>query len=235
MEGVKLLGFWGSPFSNRVELALKLKGVDYEYIEQDLSNKDSLLLKLNPVHKKVPVLIHNDKLVVESLVILEYIDETWPNGHLILPRDPYEKAVARFWAKFIDEKVQSIYIQVTTVLISFQLNSWVGTLRGGAERERVALLEMLHLKTLEDELKNKRFFGGEGIGIVDIAANFFGYWIEVIQEVTGLELVTKDKFPVLCNWIDEFVGNSVVKEILPPKDKLFALFKARLSETSWKY
>ncbi|CAN1135073.1 Glutathione S-transferase U8 [Linum perenne] len=184
MEGVKLLGFWASTFSNRVELALKLKGVDYEYIEQDLANKSPLLLELNPVHKKIPVLVHNGKSISESLVIVEYIDETWPDNHPIFPHDPYEKA---------------------------------------------------HLKTLEDELKNKRFFGGEGIGIVDIAANFFGYWIEVIQEVTGLELVTKDKFPVLCNWIDEFVGNSVVKEILPPKDKLFALFKARLSETSWKY
>ncbi|CAN1135075.1 Glutathione S-transferase U8 [Linum perenne] len=213
MEGVKLLGFWGSPFSNRVELALKLKGVDYEYIEQDLSNKDSLLLKLNPVHKKVPVLIHNDKLVVESLVILEYIDETWPNGHLILPRDPYEKAVARFWAKFIDEKCIEGFLKVL----------WCKEEERGKQMEQVSL----YLKEVEEQLKDKRFFGGEGIGIVDIAASFFGIWLELIHKVTGIELATKDKFPVICNWIDEFGGHSVVKEILPPKDKLFAAFKAR--------
>ncbi|CAN1275545.1 Glutathione S-transferase U8 [Linum perenne] len=189
MEGVKLLGFWGSPFSNRVELALKLKGVDYEYIEQDLSNKDSLLLKLNPVHKKVPVLIHNDKLVVESLVILEYIDETWPNGHLILPRDPYEKAVARFWAKFIDEKCIEGFLKVL----------WCKEEEREEERRKMMEEVTQQLKALEEQLKGKKFFGGERIGIVDIAASFFGFWLGLIQEVTGLELVTKHKFPVLCN------------------------------------
>lgn len=103
-EEVKLLGLWASPFSCRVELVLKLKGIQYQYIEVDLFNKSPLLLKSNPVHKKIPVLIHNGKPIAESHVILEYIDETWKNNP-ILPENPYDRAIARFWAKFIDEKV----------------------------------------------------------------------------------------------------------------------------------
>ena len=39
---------------------------------------------------------------------MEYIDETWkPNP--ILPEDPHGRALARFWAKFIDEKVRFNY------------------------------------------------------------------------------------------------------------------------------
>ncbi|KAK9742899.1 hypothetical protein RND81_03G204200 [Saponaria officinalis] len=104
MGEVKVFRAWRSPFSWRVELALKIKGVDYEIVDEDLSNKSDQLIKYNPVHKKVPVLVHDGKPVVESLVILEYIDEVWTENSL-LPSDPFDRAQARFWANFIDNKV----------------------------------------------------------------------------------------------------------------------------------
>lgn len=100
-----MIGSSKSLFCARVEWALKLKGVQYEYVEDDVFNKSPLLLKHNPVHKKVPVLVHDDKPIPESLVILQYIDETW-NDNNLLPQDSYERAMAHFWAKFTDEKVR---------------------------------------------------------------------------------------------------------------------------------
>ncbi|KAL4014797.1 hypothetical protein IC575_027015 [Cucumis melo] len=70
-EVVKLLDFWPSMFGMRVRIALAQKGVAYEYVEEDLRNKSPLLLQMNPIHKKIPVLIHNGKPICESSIIVQ--------------------------------------------------------------------------------------------------------------------------------------------------------------------
>lgn len=104
-EGVVVLDFWASPFCARVKIALEEKGVAYEHRDEDLfGGKSELLLKSNPIHQKVPVLLHNERPVLESSNIVYYIDDFWPSNPLI-PTAPYERAQARFWAHYIDEKV----------------------------------------------------------------------------------------------------------------------------------
>ncbi|KAK2360905.1 putative glutathione S-transferase [Trifolium repens] len=160
----------------------------------------------------VPVFVHNDKPIIESLVILEYIDEIWKQNP-ILPSDPYERASARFWSKFIDDK-----IVVASSKSVFTIDE--------KEREKHIEESTEALKILENELKGK-FFGGEEINFVDIAAVFIAFWIPLIQDITDLKLFTDEKFPKLYNWSQEFLNHPVVKENLPPKDPLFAFFKAR--------
>ena len=105
----------------RVKLALSFKGLSYADVEEDHSvGKSELLLKSNPVHNNVPVLIHNGKPVCESQIIVQYIDEVYTGtGPSLLPADPYERAMARFWATFIDDKVSS----TTSSIPAFQFVS----------------------------------------------------------------------------------------------------------------
>ncbi|XP_059305482.1 probable glutathione S-transferase [Lycium ferocissimum] len=209
MAAVKLLGLWYSPFSNRVEWALKIKGVKYEFIEEDLQNKSPLLLESNPVHKKIPVLIHNGKPICESMVILEYIDEAF-EGPSILPKDPYDRAIARFWAKFLEDKEAAV------------INAF---LRKGEEQEKGKEEFCEMLKVLDNELKDRKFFVGDKFGFADMAANFVGLWVGVFEEGSRVVLVTREKFPNFCAWRDNYITQN--KEYLPPRDELVAYFQAR--------
>ncbi|KAG2685915.1 hypothetical protein I3760_10G148600 [Carya illinoinensis] len=217
-EEVLLFGVWGSPFSRRVEMALKLKGIQYKYFEEDLTNKSPTLLKYNPIHKKIPVLVHNGKPIAESQVILEYIDETWKDCP-IFPKDPYERANARFWAKFIDEKC---------------LPGIFNACWGEEKQHQNAVKEACeHLKHLENEIGEKKYFGGEAIGFVDIVANIIGYWLGLFEEASGTKLLTREEFPKLSNWADVFVSSCGIKENLPlARDKLIAYFRSRFGTGS---
>ena len=109
-DEIILLDFWASIFGMRVRVALAEKGLKYEKREEDLWNKSPLLLEVNPVHKKIPVLIHNGKPICESMIIVQYIDEVWNHKSPLLPTDPYQRAQARFWADYIDKKVRLLLI-----------------------------------------------------------------------------------------------------------------------------
>jgi len=93
------------------------------------------------------------------------------------------------------------------------------------EREKNVAETYESLQFLENEIKDKKFFGGEELGLVDIAAVYVAFWIPLVQEIAGLDLLTSDKFPNLYKWSQEFVNHPIVKESLPPRDPVFAFFK----------
>ncbi|KAF9610774.1 hypothetical protein IFM89_024630 [Coptis chinensis] len=213
MEEVTLFGAGTSPFTYRVILALKLKGIDYTYITEDLTNKSALLLKYNPVYQRVPVLVHGGKAIAESVVILEYIDETWPENPL-LPKDPHERAVTRFWAKYFEDKVSCI--------AEFFLTT--GEKREKAEKD---CLEML--RTIEEQggLGEKKFFGGDEIGLADLVMGILARWFGVIEEVVGVKVMEPQEFPRLQAWIKNFKEVPVIKENLPDHEKMVPTYKLR--------
>ena len=84
------------------------------------------------------------------------------------------------------------------------------------------------LRTLESELKDKKYFGGDDIGYLDVVANVVAFWIQRVQSVVAIDLLNQVCFPILCKWIERLYHEiPVIKECLPPKDKHLLYIKAR--------
>ncbi len=96
---LKLYYEWRSTSTRRVRMVLHEKGLDWEglHIEKGEENENYLpwYAKLNPLGV-VPTLIHGDHVIIESNVINEYLEDTFPEVPL-RPDSPYEKARMRVW------------------------------------------------------------------------------------------------------------------------------------------
>ncbi|KAF3431387.1 hypothetical protein FNV43_RR26118 [Rhamnella rubrinervis] len=208
---VKLLGTWWSPFAMRSRIALNIKHVNYAFVDENLLSKSELLLKSNSVHKKIPVLIHGDKPVCESLIIVQYIDDVWTSDPSILPSDPYDRATALFWAAYLDEK-------------------WFPALKGilfgqGEDAKKALVDQAVEALVLVEEAfgkcsKGKPFFGGDQIGYVDIAFGCFLAMIRVTEKFNDIKLLDQAKTPELVKWAERFCQHPAVNGVMPETEEL---------------
>jgi len=217
-DELTLLGFWGSPFVLRVRLALSFMGLSYQYLEEDLKNKSELLLKSNPVHKKVPVLIHNGKPICETQIILQYLDEVYGGNSCpsLLPADPYDRAMARFWAAYIDDKLLSSFLMTSTGKTDEE--------RAEGRRQSSAAAEVLE-EALKECSKGRPFFGGDSVGYVDIVLGGFVPWLRLIDRSTGSKQFDAGKTPLLASWLEHFGSLDAAKAVMPDLERLVALSK----------
>ncbi|CAN1800926.1 Glutathione S-transferase U28 [Linum perenne] len=193
-EELILLNWGVSPFSARVKIALAEKGVtNYESRHEDVHNKSSLLMEMNPATNQIPVLIHNNKPISDSLVIIHYIDEFWNHdSHLsLLPSHPYHRARARFWADYTSK--------VPTFHLGFGL--WKSNEEKVKEASRKEMCEML--ENLQEELGEKSYFGGDKFGFVDIALIPFHSFFYTFEKVGGMDIV--NGFPKLMEWAERCI------------------------------
>jgi len=109
-----------STCSQRVRFALNAKKISFAEIKLDLLAGDQLkpdYLALNP-NGVVPTLDHDGAIVIDSSVIIEYLDEVVPRPESFTPRDPIMRARMRALMRFIDE-MPAAAVRVPTFNLAF--------------------------------------------------------------------------------------------------------------------
>ncbi len=131
---IKLHGFWRSLASYRVRAALRLKGLEFEEVEVDLLKGAQFTPEfdaVNPQHA-VPVLEIAGLHLVQSLPIIEYLEERFPSPAL-LPADAPGRARVRALAQVAASDVHPLIVP--------RVRNYLGNPLGLSEESRLAFIQ----------------------------------------------------------------------------------------------
>jgi glutathione S-transferase len=189
------------PFAERARLALSAKGIKCDVINCHLKNKPKFLTDAHP-NGQVPVLLHNGKVILESEIIVEYVDQAFPDqGKSLYPKDPAERASARAHITYFGQKVIPQFYKSQTQSES-------------REEETGKLLDALE-RWVEEPLRKAGtpYLGGQNYNTVDVNT---WPWIERIDAKVQLGLLSlpEDRFPNLTSYIKRMKTTPGVAEVV---------------------
>jgi glutathione S-transferase len=163
------------PYCARARIALAEKGVEHDVVEIDLTDRPAWIYEKNDTGR-VPVVEEDAWLLPESSVILEYLEERYPEPPL-LPADAGERALARVLIFRHDDFTKPYY-----------------AVRRGEEGAGERFDEQL--ARLDATLAARPWLTGRAYGLADIA---YVPWGLRARDVLGVSL---DRFPALRSWLD---------------------------------
>lgn len=151
-----------SPFAQKVKIALREKNIPFEIRGTDLTTADPVRAA-NP-RGEIPLLLDGDAAVWDSSIILEYIEDKWPEPAL-LPKDPLGRARARQIEELCDGPFEAVIFCTSEVTVFRRAQ---GELQAAILAEAKNSLQQL-FAYLEQQLGDKPYFGGEAWGRADCA------------------------------------------------------------------
>jgi maleylacetoacetate isomerase len=122
---LELYSYWRSSAAYRVRIALNLKALPYvthavNLVRDGGDQWTEAYREVNP-QSRVPTLVHDGQRFTQSLAIIEYLDETFPD-HRLIPRDPVDRARVRMLSQIIACDIQPLQNTSTTQYLKDKLH-----------------------------------------------------------------------------------------------------------------
>jgi len=206
------------PYAHRTVLYLARKNIPVEIINIYLKNKPEWYCKINPMGQVPAFEEQGGKVVTESTVIAQYLDDIFPEC-TVLPKDPYKKAQQKILAERLSPIVPTFYAAA----------------RNSNDPKAIEENKQKMIKAFEnaeDSLKAD-FFGGEKASYADYMIWPF---IERVHYLTQLQADNvpfgandfpgNEKFPKLTSWFKRMMELPEVKIAHAPTDKIGAYWQS---------
>lgn len=188
--------------SDRVKIALAEKGLRWEGVRVRLANKEQKkaeFLQLNP-YGKIPVLAEDGKVLFESCIINEYLDEKYPNPPL-MPKDPYLRGRGRVLVDYALNFTHEPYWALRGEMLKPEAARDAATV---AEKRRVLTDLFLYL---EAALGDKAYFLGD-LSLTDIAI------LPRLLRMEAYGALPSPSLPRLGAWLERMKERPSVQAIL---------------------
>ena len=196
-------------------------------------------LAINP-EGVVPTIVHDGRVITESSVINEYVDEVFPGPRLV-PADPYERANMRIWIKFeedvlhpsvkgptyklmlrralaempkhlVEERIR--YATSAEQAARLRKAATAGTAPNLAEVEMAVATMRCALDKMEARLRQVPWFGGPEFSLADISA---APWVDRLEELNFAQLWSGKS--VMEDWIGRIKDRRGFQVAIPKPDQ----------------
>ena len=239
MKNIELWHEWNSVQSFKVRLVLAEKNLSWTEHRIELLKFEHLqpdYLAINP-NGVVPTLAHDGRMMFESSVICQYLDETFLDSAL-MPRDPYSRAQARVWLKYFDDVIHHTLRQISFELLYRPLLAQLPTQELDsrlalhpdpvrAQRFRDAAFGKVNRKVideagrsirgiisrLERALEHNAWLGGEHYGMADVGMAPF---VERLDHL-GISDLLADS-PHVVRWRNALMARAAVQKARAPSE-----------------
>lgn len=204
-------------FCHKVLIGLYENGTPFEARIVDFADPGSAAAHFArwPVGK-IPVLHDSatDRIVPETSIILEYLEERYPGPVRLLPADPAERLEARLWDRFYDLYVSVPMQKIVTDRIR---PAGAGDPHGVAEA-RSALDQAYAM--IEGEMREKRFAAGEAFTLADCSALPALFFASIVQPFGAGQRR-------LAGYLERLLQRPSVERVIAEARPYFALFPYR--------
>ena len=201
---MKLIGSLASPYVRKVRVVLAEKKLDCQFELENVWAPDTIISTLNPLGKVPSLVMEDGSVMIDSRVMVEYLDTLTPVCKL-LPPNGRDRADVKCWEALADGMLDAaiiVRLERTQRPIELQSEDWIA---------RQMRKVHLGLATLSDKLGESAYCAGKNYSLADVAVGCTLGWLSFRFP----EIAWRDDHANLARLFDKLSERQSFKDTVP--------------------